>query len=178
VEEFSDYNINFVKLSNGSHHFEYKLGNAFFQAFENSLITEADIFANVTLHKEQPNTFDLDFDIKGKVMVTCDRCLDDFALPIANAFNLMVKLTDKIKENEHDITYMSFSDYQINVASYLYEICTLALPMKMECKDSGVKQCNEEVEKKLEELDRAKENDADQDPRWDALKNLVKNKDK
>ncbi len=172
MDKLADYNIQFVKLKNGVHHYDYTLGKSFFEAFESTLITDADIDAEVVLYKNQPNMFDLDFSIKGKVKRVCDRCLDEFMLPIQNQFNLLIKITEKERENEHDITYLPFSAYQINVAKYLYDIAHLAIPMQVKCEDSGTKTCNTLVEEKLEELNG--EQPSDQvDPRWDGLKKLI-----
>lgn len=86
----------------------------------------------------------------------------------------MVKQTEKIKENEHDITYISLADYQINVAKYIYDVCHLAVPMKILCAESDKKTCNTIVEKKLKELaPNNRSSKTEEDPRWDVLKTLV-----
>jgi uncharacterized protein len=172
LENLAKYKIQFIQLDNGSHNFDYQLGDAFFEAFENSKITKADISAQVVLTKEQAHMFDLDFFITGKAEMVCDRCLDNFYLPIKNEFNLLVKLTEKERENEHDITYLPMNTFQINIANYLYEIICLAIPMQVKCEDSGEKKCNKEVEKKLNELN-ASNKEMEIDPRWDELKKLI-----
>ncbi len=178
MEKLYEYNIVFIKLANGVHHFDYHVGNTFFTAFESSLIQEATLDVAVVLTKEQAHVFDLDFHIKGIITRTCDRCLDDFPFPIDTHFNLLVKQTEKEKENESDITYLPMSEYQINLAKYIYDICNLAIPMRTVCEDSKIKKCNNEVEKKLEELERANLESETEDPRWDALKDLLKDNKK
>lgn len=172
----TDFNIQFVKLENGSHQFDYQLEESFFSSFENTTISDAKISASVTLYKEQPNMFNLFFSINGTLKAVCDRCLDDFNLPINNTFDLLVKQTEKEKENEFDITYISYGEHQINVAKYLYDICLLAIPLTVKCEDSGVKTCNPDVEKKLKELD-INNQDIEGDPRWEELKKLINNKE-
>lgn len=172
MENLAKYNIQFIKLNKGSHDFDYQLDDTFFEAFENSKITKATISAEVILTKDQANMFDLDFSIRGKAEMICDRCLDNFFLPIKNDFNLLIKLTEKERENEHDITYLSINSYQVNIAKYLYDIICLAIPMQVKCEDSGEKKCNDEVEQKLKELD-ASNQEMENDPRWDELKKLI-----
>lgn len=177
VDRLAKYKIQFIKLKSGTHHFNYQLDQTFFDCFENSKITEANINADVNLHKEQDHIFDLDFNVNGTAKMVCDRCLDEFNLPVQNHFNLQVKMTEKEMENEFDITYLPFNAYEINVAKYLYEVCHLALPMQLKCADSKTKECNSKILRKLEELD-INNQESISDPRWDELKKLIKTENK
>ena len=173
MNKLAKYNIQFLKLNNGNHTFDYHLDRSFFDCFENAKITDANIDAQVTFLKEQDHMFELDFNINGTAEMTCDRCLDPFDLPLKSHFNLLVKMTEKERENEHDITYLPFGAYEISVANYLYDICLLALPMQLKCAYSGIKTCNETILKKLEELD-INNQEPNSDPIWDELKKLIK----
>jgi uncharacterized metal-binding protein YceD (DUF177 family) len=177
MENLTDYIIQFVQLGNGSHQFDYQLEETFFANFENTSINKASISASVTLYKEQPNMFNLFFSIEGTVKAECDRCLDEFDLPVQNTFDLLVKQTDKDKENEFDITYIPYSEYQFNIAKYLFDICLLAIPITKKCEDSIEKSCNPVVVEKLKELD-INNQSKESDPRWEELKKLINNKDK
>ncbi len=174
MDKLSNYDIVFIKLSKGNHLFNYKLDSSFFLNFENTIITDCNIDVAISLNKDQPHVFDMDFTVNGTIAAICDRCLDTINLPINYQFNLLVKQTEKIKENEHDITYISLADYQINVAKYIYDVCHLAVPMKILCAESDKKTCNTIVEKKLKELaPNNRSSKTEEDPRWDVLKTLV-----
>jgi len=177
LDILAKYKIQFIKLKKGTHHFNFQLDTAFFDCFDNSKITEASIDAKVDFHIEQDHIFEIDFSIDGKAKMNCDRCLDHFNLPLKNHFNLLVKMTEKERENEHDITYLPFNAYEINIAKYLYEVCHLALPMQLKCEDSGTKTCDTSVLNKLEELD-INNQEPISDPRWDELKKLIKTEKK
>lgn len=172
VNHLGNYKIQFIKLSNGAHHFEFELDQAFFDTFESSIIDEANLLANVTLYKDQVHVFDLQFNITGKVKSVCDRCLDEYSLPIQTQFDLLIKQTDKEMEDEHDITYLPLSAYEIDIRKHLYDICHLALPLQSKC-ELGGKKCNELTAQKLEQL-KAENRKKEADPRWDKLKDLLK----
>lgn len=175
MKELSKYKIHFIKLKNGAHHFEFELDQTFFNAFESSRIAQASLNANVTLYKDQDHMFDLAFQINGKVKSTCDRCLDEFDLPLETTFDLLVKLTDKPREDEHDITYLPMGSYEINLSKYLYDVCHLALPMQSKCELAN-KKCGNTANK-LEEL-KAENREKIADPRWEKLKELIKTEKK
>ena len=175
MNPLATYKIHFIKLKNGAHDYEFELGNSFFEAFDNSIIKEANLKAQVVLYKDQPHMFDLSFDISGDIGVMCDRCLDHFSLPIKKHFDLLVKQTEKEREDEHDISYISMNAYEINISNFLYEISHLALPIQKTC-ELAKKECDSKTAKKLDEL-KAENRTQEADPRWDKLKELIK-KDK
>lgn len=81
-------------LSVGTHRFDFKIGDRFFEAFEGSEIhrgKETDV--QVVLNK-QSNLLTLDFRIEGEVCVTCDRCLEEFMMPVGYTGTLAVRYSE------------------------------------------------------------------------------------
>ena len=70
------------------------------------------------------------------------------------------------------------SEYQINIAQYVYEMLVLSVPLKKVHPGVLDGTLKSEVLDKLEELQPkdTKENKEDIDPRWDALKKLLTDK--
>ena len=177
MEKLSNYEIPFAGLKTGKHVFTYEIGEEFFENFEYSPIKEGDVYVHLTFDKKE-SFFILSFFIDGSVITDCDRCLEDFELPINGFYNLYVKFSDneaKEDNDDPDVIFISRSDISINVATLIYDYINLSLPIQKTCEMSvlGKKKCNEEIIKKLNET--APKEAEKTDPRWDLLKNLNKN---
>lgn len=143
------FDIEFVKLSNGEHEFEFSIDDELFKAFDSSL-RAVDLKLNLLFSKSS-GTFSLVFRINGKVRVECDRCLTEIDLPISSTNTLMVKITENIIEDQDDIIYIQPNDYKLNIAQPLYDFILLALPIKKTCEDVG-KQCDPAFTQKIAQV--------------------------
>ena len=164
--------IQFAGLKSGSYNFEFAVNETFFEKFTESEIKKGAVNVHIELQK-QARMMVLLFNLDGSVIITCDRCLDEFSFP----FNYQTKLIvtfgkDKRQETEEIIT-ISESDHEINVAQHIYEFIHLALPMKKihPDNDNGISNCNSEVMKKLKNHTIITSENKD-DSRWEILKNL------
>lgn len=174
-----EFIIPFVGLNPGEHHYEFHIGNEFFENLEYSEIQKGDAEVKLTLNK-QTNMMIFNFELKGTVEVICDRCGDDLNLPIESNQQLIVKLNAESFEDNDDIVSLPASEYEFDVSHYIYEYIILALPARRIHGEAegDESQCDEEVLKKLEEVaPKATEKKNDEiDPRWAALKDLKKKK--
>lgn len=163
--------IPFEGLKDGIHEFDFSIGDAFFQSFENSLIEKGQFEIKIIFEKK-PNLFLIELIYKGHIQTICDRCLDDLEIKMSDHVDYIVKVTEKLNDEQDDIIYLSPNEQELDLTHLVYENIHLALPIKMAHKSK--KDCNPEVIKKLEELKITEEKDQEHDPRWDALKNLNK----
>lgn len=165
--------IPFKGLKVGKHNFVFDIDDKFFDDYEQSEITQGHVHIEVDLDKRS-NMLEFHFRLAGNVMVTCDRCLDEFEMPIEFDAPLYVKFGDENEEQTDEIIVLSHSEFEIDVAQYIYEFVHLSLPYKrVHPNDSkGRSTCNKEMLKKLDEYI-IRENEEDNDPRWDDLKNLL-----
>lgn len=184
VGKFDSYNIQLKTMDIGKSEFEYHLDNEFFGMIGEEEIQKGDIRCKVTVNKTQKQS-ELNFDIEGKVVVECDRCLEEMDQPIKTTGHLIVRLGKEFKDDGDDIVVVPEEQGFINISWFLYEFVTLAIPIK-HVHPYGL--CNKGMSKKLREhlavdaddVDDDFEdegevegsNDAPTDPRWDALKNL------
>ena len=130
------YDVDFVKLKEGTHQFDFEIDNTLFEAFQSSLSTEK--LAVKLFFTKSTNMFNLQFDLNGKVNVECDRCLNAINLPISNMQLLIVKVTEFAPEKgENDLIYISPSDYKLNVAQHIYDAILLSIPIKKTCADAN-----------------------------------------
>jgi len=153
----------------------FDIDDTFFDDFEQSEITKGKVHIEVMLDKKT-NMLEFDFALAGDVMVTCDRCLDEFEMPMEYESKLFVKFGEETEEQTDEIIVLAHSEFEIDVAQFIYEFVHLSLPYKRvhPFDNKGRSTCNKEMLKKLDEYI-IRENDHDTDPRWDDLKNFMNN---
>jgi uncharacterized metal-binding protein YceD (DUF177 family) len=128
-----EYEIEFIKLKDGEHHFEYHLTDAFFKAFNSSLSTQ-DIRVDLLFIKSG-SMFTLDFQVRGHVEVDCDRCLTRIAIPIHDEHRIVVKQVDYPIESSDDLIYISNHDYKLDIAQHIFDFVNVSIPIKNTCAD-------------------------------------------
>ena len=181
-ENLKKYDISFVGLKEGIHTYNYKIGKEFFTNFINadSVFEDGDIDVELQLEKSSTMLV-LMFSIKGILNVECDVCMDPLALNISNDFRQICKFSDKaFTGSDDEVTAIPLSDYEINVARFIYEFIHLCVPAKMTHQDG---ECNDKIKDIVSqyllteepELETESEENDNVDPRWAALKEL-KNK--
>ena len=174
-----EYEIAFVGLKPGEHHFTYDITEKFFEPFQEQDFTNCQ--TTVKLRLEKNNGFMmLKFDLDGKVEVVCDRCGNNLPMQLWDEFNIIVKMTEdpevmNDREEDPDVYYISKSESHLNVADWIYEFINLSIPMQKMCKEDeiGGPQCNSEVLDKLKRMD--EEAKVDSNAIWkglDQFKNL------
>lgn len=142
--------IPFRGLATGSHKFAFEIGDKFFDDFEESEISKGKVLVNVDLNK-MANMLELDFKLSGSVVVTCDRCLDEFDMPVSFETILYVKFGDTTHEQTDEILIISHAEGELDLAQYIYEYIHLSLPYKrIHPNDKkGKSLCNKDMLKKL-----------------------------
>lgn len=172
MEQLDIYTINFRKLKKGLHEFKFSPGNSFFENYEKSKIKHCKSNVKVKFNKQKKNFFKLDFLIHAEVELACDRCLDEFSLPINKEFHLLVRLTADLPENDDvELVFIKETEDEINIAQYIYEFFNLSLPIKKTC-ELGSKDCNPKVTKLI---NKHTAGNRQTDPRWEQLKKFYKN---
>jgi uncharacterized metal-binding protein YceD (DUF177 family) len=172
------YRVPFKGLKEGEHTFDFEIDSSFFESFSKSEIRESNLHVRVVLQKSF-RLLTLDFIISGTVRVPCDRCLDEFDLPVSFRETLYVKLGDKRDEVSANTLVIPEDDSFLVISQYIYEYAHLALPLRRVHPedDQGHPTCNPVMLKKLEELSAETGNNENRetDQRWSVLKNFIKN---
>ncbi len=174
-----EFEIAFVGLAQGEHHFNYHIEDSFFEHFAKPDFDKSEIEVKMTLDKKS-DAFLLHFDIHGKAMTSCDRCGDDFEMQIWDEFDHVIKLVDDAdvsRKNELDpeVMYVSRLDSILDVSTLIYEYIIFSLPIqKVHGTDAkGQSECNQEA---INRLNTHAPNTSNK--MWDALKNKIKNENK
>lgn len=123
------YNIPWKGLSNGSHTFEFDMGDAFFKAFGSSVVSGGRLHAVAEVDKSASMLI-MDVSIMGEVTTECDRCLGELSLPVDYEGTLTVKFSDETDEYDGEIMWLSPSQGEVPLAQYLYESVVLSLPYR------------------------------------------------
>lgn len=169
----SAYSISYKGLKLGEHSFDFDIKNDFFTEFPESEVKEGTLKAKILMNR-QSNLLEFDIVITGKVKVTCDRCLEQFYLPIDYKGYLLAKIGNEPIEDEADLIFLTEDDHEVNLAQYLYESIHLSLPLKRYhgLRGTSIEDCDQEMLKyiKFEE-----DEPTEIDPRWQALKDLLNN---
>ena len=192
--KFDSYNIQLKTMEIGESVVEYHLGNDFFEAIGEEAIQKGNITAKIRIVKNTKQS-ELNFELNGKVVVLCDRCLEEMDQPINTDGHLIVKMGKEFKDDGDDVVVVPEEQGVINVSWFMYEFVELAIPIK-HVHPFG--QCNRGMASKLSEhlvssdsfeddddsftgadtVDPDAESDGPVDPRWSALAALAEPKKK
>ena len=170
LKSLKTYSIPFTGLKLGKHDFEYVIDSSFFEEFEYSLVKKADLQCNVELDKQETMLI-LNFDIKGNIGMTCDKCLADFPYPVNIHEQQIAKFSEEGIDEDEEIITLTKNDHEINIAGLIYEYVNVAAPFIAVCSDEGkTPYCDKEMIDRLAALSPDSEQEDKADPRWDALK--------
>lgn len=176
------YNIQLKTLPMGKTTIEYHLDSHYFALLEDVEIQKGDVNVKVSVVRETKQS-ELNFELEGKVVVSCDRCLEDMDQPIKTTGHLIVRFGKEFMDDGDDTVIVPEDPGAINVSWFLYEFIELAIPIK-HVHPFG--QCNQGMSSKLSEHITFDADDEDFvgaedvesngggsiDPRWEALKGL------
>ena len=166
----SPYTIPFVGLKLGQHLFDFAIDKTFFESLPYSLVEDGKLVVKLNLEKKETMLV-ASFEVKGFVSVACARCNEEMSQKIKGDLTVYYVFGDEESEDENLIVIPRES-YEIDVQQSIYEMITLALPLRAAHKKN---ECNEEmvqlIEKYMSNQD-SKDEEDNIDPRWAALKNL------
>ncbi|WP_299129160.1 DUF177 domain-containing protein [uncultured Winogradskyella sp.] len=179
MKEFKAYTIQFVGLKQGDHHYDFEIGNTFFNNFEYNEFNDVNVKINLKLIKKT-TLLEFYFSAQGTINVNCDITNEPFNQSISDDFNLVVKFGTEYNDDNEEILILPHGEYELNVAQYIYELIILAVPIKRVHPGIENGTLKSDILSKLEELSPIKNKDAktneDIDPRWNNLKKLLTDK--
>ena len=159
-----DFVIPFKGLGPGSHRFEFKIDDSFFENFEYFESERGQVSVDLEMIIES-GLLDLHFSLKGVVSLACDRCLETIEFPVKDEFRLIIKFGETYLEESEEVIVIPHNESRLDVRQYLFEYINLMLPIKRVHKDES--KCNKQVIEKLENYSKPQT-----DLRWEALKNI------
>jgi uncharacterized metal-binding protein YceD (DUF177 family) len=174
LEYPTKYTIPFRGLKDGLHEFDFKVNQEFFNHFQEEDVYQGEADVKVSFNKKTLVTT-LKFELKGKLNVACDRCLEELEIEVEGENSLHLKFGEEHEELADDVIVLAESENEINVAQYIYELFELSLPLSFVHPDDeeGNSTCNEKMIQKLNDLSVNEEEKID--PRWNDLRKLIDN---
>ncbi len=170
MESLIAYSIPFSGLNDEVYLFDYQIDKAFFECFPETLITDGNFQVHVEFDKK-PNVINILIDFKGNIDVTCDRCLEMMKLPLNGQNQLLLKYSEEFRE-EAEIIYITRELEEINIAKYIYEFISLAIPLIKTHDLVPDEECDESMRSFLEIKDHSTPED---NPLWNQLKDIKLN---
>jgi len=173
MDTLPQFSIPFSGLADGVHEFDFQVDTKFFAAFEASPIKDAAI-QNHLIFDKRADMMVLTFENRGTINTTCDRCLEEFDLPIDDTQSLIFKFSDDAN-NDPDVVHLPKGTKTLNAAEYIYEFIILAIPM-IKTHDLADEDCDEEMLNYLDPIEEEEDKkDEPENPIWGALKNFNNN---
>jgi uncharacterized protein len=167
----------FTGLKIGKHQFFYEIEDAFFSAFEYSLVKNGA--CNVVLNLEKQETMlILDFHIKGNIFLSCDKCLANYPQTIETKDRLIAKFSyEDLGNSTDEVVILSKNESEIDISVFIYEMLNLAVPYVSICAKPGeMETCDKEMLAKIIALSTGKKEEFDtKNSSWDILKNIKNN---
>ena len=169
MEKKNEFMIPVSGLALGNHSYQYEIGDDFFADKEYSEVQQGKVTVSLDVDRQE-TMLTLRFDLKGTVRVACDRCGDEFDLPIEDQREFFVKLGTENAEELDDVAVVPAETHDFDLSTLVYEYIILAVPMHRVHPEG---QCNPEVIAMLNKENEPQENGEDEiDPRWAALKDI------
>lgn len=159
-------------LKIGSHAFDFQVDSTFFEHFPDSIVKEGSFEVHLDFEKRL-DLYEMHFSFSGYTKAACDRCLTELNFPIKGENLLLVKFADELFEDV-DVLYIPIKTEELNVAKYVYEYISLAIPYikTYDCESEEEKPCDIEMLDFMNEENEAKETKDTDNPIWAGLKNI------
>ncbi|MBP7103002.1 MAG: DUF177 domain-containing protein [Bacteroidales bacterium] len=169
IKYFKQFDIKFATLGIGLHEFDLKIDNTFFSKHTNEEIKDADIDIKLSLNKKETMCL-FNFSLQGKLVLICDLCLEDLEYVFHTKEELILKISNEVRQSEDEnIVYIHSNEQIFNVEQFLYEIIYAQVPMRKAHQEMN-QTCNQEMIHWIEM--NSKEKIQHTDPRWEGLKDI------
>ena len=168
MEKENEFLIPVSGLALGVHSFQFDINDDFFADLDYSEVKHAAVTVDLEVVREEL-MMTLNFHVEGKVLVACDRCADDFYIPIQSEQVFYIKFGAEEVEESDDVAVVPAEEHAYDVRSLIYEYIILAIPMHRVHPDG---ECNPQVLALISHDEEPSEEETETDPRWAALKDL------
>lgn len=141
MEKENEFLIPVSGLALGVHHFKFDIKDDFFADLDYSEVKHAAVTVDLEVKREEL-MMTLNFHIEGKVEVPCDRCADEFFIPIQNDQVFYIKIGAEEVEESDDVVVVPAKEHAYDIRSLVYEFIILSIPIHRVHPEG---ECNPEV---------------------------------
>lgn len=168
MEKDNEFLIPVSGLGLGVHSFKFDIRDDFFADMDYSEVKQAEVTVDLEVLKEEL-MMTLNFHLEGKVLVPCDRCADEFYIPIQSEQVFYIKFGAEGVEESDDVVVVPAEEHAYDIRSLIYEYIILSIPIYRVHPEG---ECNPEVLAMLSHDEEPSDEETETDPRWAALKDL------
>ena len=168
MEKDNEFLIPVSGLALGVHHFKFDIKDDFFADLDYSEVKQADVTVDLEVLREEL-MMTLNFRVNGKVLVPCDRCADEFFIPIQSEQVFYIKFGAEGVEESDDVVVVPAEEHAYDIRSLIYEYIILSIPLYRVHPEG---ECNPEVLAMLSHDEEPSDEEVATDPRWAALKDV------
>ena len=118
MKPLKEYNIQFVGLKLGKHHFDYQIDEKFFEHFEYDDFNDVNVKVDLLFEKKS-TLLELHFKAYGVMNINCDTSNEPYDQTIEGEFNLVVNFGEEYNDENEEILIIPHGEYEINVAQYI-----------------------------------------------------------
>ncbi|MBT6170623.1 MAG: DUF177 domain-containing protein [Flavobacteriaceae bacterium] len=168
----TQYAINFGRLIEGKHEFQFQLTKKFFAHFDYDEFNSCKITAKVKLIKKL-NLLELEFCSYGMINLNCHVSNEAFDYVHNSNMDLVVKFGSDYNNDNDELLILPKGSHELNISQQLFEMIVLSLPIKIihpGIIDGSLKSDTLSRLKIYES--KFKDKAYKRDPRWDKLKDL------
>ena len=161
-------------LREGKHSFQFGLDSRFSAAFSEEFFTEPRLEATITLEVSE-TMIQAQIEIRGTVVLVCDRSLELFSYPVNTRVNHFFKFGEEEKELSDELEVISQERVHLDFDQLVYDTVALSLPGKKLHPDfaSETSESEDEEGQLVYSTRSDAENELNErDNRWDILKIL------
>ncbi len=175
MDKGKEYLIPVSGMAIGQHNYHYVIDDDFFAQYDYSEVKQGRVDIDLDVDRKE-SVLTLDFNLSGNVLVPCDRCADEFLIPIEgnNVFVIKTGVEKPAGDDDIDVAYLPSDQGSFDISELIYEYIILSIPIHRVHPEG---QCNPKVVELLNACAVSEGNGEDDeiDPRWAALKNIKEN---
>ena len=168
MEKDNEFLIPVSGLALGVHSFKFDIKDEFFADMDYSEVKQADVTVDLEVLREEL-MMTLNFHLEGKVLVPCDRCADEFFIPIQSEQVFYIKFGAEGVEESDDVVVVPAEEHAYDIRSLIYEYIILSIPIHRVHPEG---ECNPKVLAMLSHDEEPADEETATDPRWAALKDV------
>ena len=159
-------------LEVGSHLYEFKVTDSFFETRDYSDIQGAKVNVAVELLK-QNSIINLTFTLSGTLSVLCDRCTIPYDVEIDSVEKMHLRFGNPDEAHTEDVFVLPHGENELDISSPLFEFISLALPTRLvPCEEDKNFKCDYETLNKLNDISVDETDPKPEDSVWNQLKNI------
>jgi len=168
------FTIPLAGLPFGHTDYQYVINDSFFEDRDYSEVKKGVV--NLHLGVEKMETmFVLTLNFKGKMVLQCDRCGDDYEQAIEDSAEIYLKYGAEKDDEDEDVIIITKNDSEFDLSDLIYEYIILSLPIHRTHDDESL--CNQEVLAKLHNFSQSEaETEDDDDNPWKQMMKDLKDK--